>query len=194
MIHLFLIRHGETDWNRLGRFQGVRDIPLNDEGRRQARLLAETWTQEFDAVLSSPLARASETAAILAQARGLTPEPPLALLAERAYGEAEGLTLAERRDRYGDHVPGMEAPESVRARGLQFLKLMEERTGRIAAVSHGGLINALLWVVSGGAVGTGRTLLPNASVSEVVHGPAGWYVVSAGKTFDEAAEPLGLRD
>ncbi len=194
MIHLFLIRHGETDWNRVGRFQGVRDIPLNDEGRQQARVLAEVWNQELDAVLSSPLSRARETADILAQTRGLVVEEPIALLAERAYGDAEGLTLAERRDRYGDHVPGMEAPESVRARGMEFLKLMEARTGRIAAVSHGGLINALLWAVSGGAVGTGRTLLPNTSVSEVVHGPAGWYVVSAGRTFDQTAEPLGLRE
>jgi broad specificity phosphatase PhoE len=193
MIHLFLIRHGETDWNRLGRFQGVRDIPLNDEGRRQARTLAERWTQDLDAVISSPLARARETAAILAEVRGLSLEAPDALLAERAYGEAEGLTLAERRERYGDHVPGMEQPESVRSRGLEFLKLMEKRTGAIAAVSHGGLINALLSVVSGGAVGTGRSLLPNASVSEVVHGPSGWYVASAGRTF-EAAEPLGLRE
>jgi broad specificity phosphatase PhoE len=86
----------------------------------------------------------------------------------------------------------MEEPESVRSRGLAFLKKMEERKGIIAAVSHGGLINALLWVVSGGAVGTGRTLLPNASVSEVVHGPSGWYVASAGRTFE--AEPLGLRE
>ncbi len=192
MIHLFLIRHGETDWNRLGRFQGVRDIPLNDEGRRQARALAERWTQNLDAVISSPLSRARETAAILAEARGVSLESD-PLLAERAYGDAEGLTLAERRERYGDHVPGMEDPESVRSRGLAFLQRMEARTGTVAAVSHGGLINALLWAVSGGAVGTGRTLLPNASVSEVVHGPSGWYVASAGRTF-ETVEPLGLRE
>jgi broad specificity phosphatase PhoE len=194
MLHLFLIRHGETEWNRLGRFQGVRDIPLNDEGRRQARALAQTWDQELDLVFSSPLSRARDTALILAESRGLKVEIPDVRLAERAYGEGEGLTLAERKDRFGDYVPGMEAPESVRARGLEFLKSIEERTGRIAAVSHGGLINALLWAISEGAVGTGRSILPNASVSEIVLGPRGWFVSSVGRTFDQSAEPLGLRE
>ena len=194
MLHLFLIRHGETDWNRLGRFQGVRDIPLNEEGRRQALALARFWDQELDSIVCSPLSRARDTAQILARSRGLTVEVPDVRLAERAYGEGEGLTLAERKERYGDMVPGMEAPESVRARGLDFLKAMESRDGRIAAVSHGGLINALLWAVSEGAVGTGRSILPNASVSEVVMGPRGWFVASVGKTYDQSAEPLGLRE
>jgi broad specificity phosphatase PhoE len=120
MIHLFLIRHGETDWNRLGRFQGARDIPLNEAGRRQAEALARNWDQEFDVLFTSPLSRARETAGILAESRGLAVETPDPRLAERAYGEGEGLTLAERKERFGDHVPGMEEPESVRARGVEF--------------------------------------------------------------------------
>jgi len=194
MIHLFLIRHGETDWNRLGRFQGARDIPLNEEGRRQAEALARNWDQKFDVLFTSPLSRARETAAVLAESRGLAVEQPDPRLAERAYGEGEGLTLAERKERFGDHVPGMEAPESVRARGWDFLQSIEHRDGRFAAVSHGGLINALLWSISGGAVGTGRSLLANASVSEVVFGPHGWYVASVGRTFDQAVEAIGIRE
>ena len=93
MTTLLLVRHGETDWNRDGRWQGQSDTPLNELGRRQARELAEQL-DGVDVVYSSDLARARETAEILAERAGvevrLDPR-----LRERGFGAWEGLTLAE---------------------------------------------------------------------------------------------------
>ena len=195
MTTLHLVRHGETDWNRQGRFQGTRDIPLNDEGRNQALRLAESWDGKGDVLISSPLSRAWETAEILGIALGL-PEPAFnPLLVERHYGSGEGLTQVERLERFPDGiVPGVEAPELIRARARKFLEILadEHRGRRVVAVSHGGFINVVLSVVSGGEVGTGKTFLGNASVSTVVAGPGGWTVTEVGRTFE--TDPLGLKE
>jgi broad specificity phosphatase PhoE len=77
---IVLVRHGETDWNRDNRFQGHADPPLNDNGRAQARVLAaELRTQRFAAAYTSPLRRAAETAAILADGLGLEAVPETSL-------------------------------------------------------------------------------------------------------------------
>ena len=70
----YLIRHGETDWNKGGRYQGWTDIELNDAGREQARLLGLRFRHmPLDAVYVSPLKRAIATAEPMAKAKGLTP-------------------------------------------------------------------------------------------------------------------------
>ena len=78
MTMLYLVRHGETDWNRAHKIQGSTDIPLNDLGREQAatsgRLLAR---RQWDAVYASPLSRAFETASIIARETGL--QEPIAV-------------------------------------------------------------------------------------------------------------------
>jgi broad specificity phosphatase PhoE len=195
MTILHLVRHGETDWNRQGRFQGTRDIPLNDEGRRQARRLAEAWDAGGEVLISSPLSRARETAEILGRSQGLRDLSLEPLLVERHYGLGEGLTKEERADRFPDgRVPGVEEPESIQARARRFLDtLAQAHAGRrVVAVSHGGFINVVLSVVSGGEVGTGKTFLGNASVSTVARGESGWSVVEVGKVFEPAS--LGLRE
>jgi uncharacterized phosphatase len=195
MTTIVFVRHGETEWNRQGRFQGTQDIPLNEEGRRQARRLAEAWDEGGDLIVSSPLSRARETAEILASALGLTVLAVDPRLIEREYGSGAGLTLAERRDRFPDGaVPGVESIETIKARGLSFLDSvsLEHPGRRIVAVSHGGFINAVLALVSGGQLGTGKTFLGNASVSTVILGADGWSVEKVGKTFE--AEPLGLKE
>lgn len=195
MTTLLFVRHGETDWNRAGRFQGSQDIPLNDEGRAQARRLARQWDQGGDLVVASPLSRARETAEILASSLGfsvLTFDPRLI---ERSYGMGEGLTVAERQERWPDgQVPGIETVEALRARAQAFLEAvtLEHPGRRVVAVSHGGFINAVLSLVSGGALGTGKTLLGNASVSTVTLGAGGWTVVEAGRSLE--ARPLGLKE
>src|SRR5438876_6692501 len=88
---LILARHGETDWNRDGRFQGHADPPLNDRGREQARSLADALAdQPIEAIYSSDLRRAHETAQIVAQRQGLEVlvDPDLR---ERDVGEWSGL-------------------------------------------------------------------------------------------------------
>lgn len=97
---IFLIRHGATDWNHQGRRQGRRDIPLNEDGRAQMHRCGDALAGlKVDAILTSPLARATESAAILAEHFGISAdrirrEPGLI---ERDFGDIDGMTQAELR-------------------------------------------------------------------------------------------------
>jgi broad specificity phosphatase PhoE len=135
---LLLVRHGETDWNADGRLQGQTDRPLTDFGRRQARQLAEELGSEeleLDAIYSSDLARARETADIVGERLAL----PVALdadLREKDWGTWEGLTAVER-----DRVDfAGESTEAHQERTLRALRRIAERHpgGRVLVVTHGG--------------------------------------------------------
>jgi broad specificity phosphatase PhoE len=134
---LLLVRHGETDWNAEGRLQGHTDRPLSDYGRRQARRLAEELEgEELEAIYSSDLARAHETAEIVGERLGL----PVALepdLREKDWGTWEGLSAVER-----DRVEFVgESTEAHQERMLRALRLIAERhpgDGRVLVVTHGG--------------------------------------------------------
>jgi uncharacterized phosphatase len=149
MTELYLVRHGETDWNRQRRIQGLTDIPLNETGRAQARATGALLSRRsWDAVYASPLSRARETASIIAAELGL-PEPTLLdELVERNYGSAEGLDWmqVETRFPHGSEVPGRESRDDVGARVVPALiRLAEERAGQsLVIVSHGGAIRAVL--------------------------------------------------
>ena len=87
-----LVRHGQTDWNAERRLQGATDIPLNDVGREQAREAVATLADyQWDAIVSSPLSRAAETADLIAEGLGLTVARRIPELIERSFGPAEGL-------------------------------------------------------------------------------------------------------
>jgi broad specificity phosphatase PhoE len=134
---LLLVRHGETDWNADGRLQGHTDRPLSDHGRRQARKLAEELSgEEIEAVYSSDLARARETAEIVGDRLGL----PVELdpeLREKDWGNWEGLTAVER-----DRVEfAGESTEAYQQRMLRALERISERhpgDARVLVVTHGG--------------------------------------------------------
>jgi broad specificity phosphatase PhoE len=133
---LLLVRHGETDWNADGRLQGHTDRPLTDFGRRQARQLAEELDSEgLDAIYSSDLARARETADIV----GERLELPVVVdpdLREKDWGNWEGLTAVER-----DRVEFVgESTEAHQERILRALKRIAERhpDGHVLVVTHGG--------------------------------------------------------
>lgn len=149
MTDLYLVRHGETDWNRARRIQGLTDIPLNDTGREQARLTGMLLTRRPIArVIASPLDRARETGSIIARELGL-PEPELrGEFVERNYGAAEGLGFHEVDLRYpeGADVPGRESRDEVAARVVPALqRLAADYPGEaIVVVSHGGAIRAAL--------------------------------------------------
>ena len=146
---LYLVRHGETDWNSQRRIQGTTDIPLNDTGRSQAArtglLLAR---RQWDAVVTSPLSRAFETGSIIAAELGLPAPTTDARLVERNYGEAEGLDFEEMQRLFPEDtkVPGRERRSVVAARALEALMDIAHAhpDESIVVVSHGGLIRSVL--------------------------------------------------
>lgn len=179
-----LVRHGMTDWNQAGRLQGRTDVPLNDAGRVQAAQAAAALEGErWSAIYSSPLIRARETAAIIGRRLGLSPQTVPGLI-ERDYGPLEGLTRAEIERRYPDRArqpapPGVEPPEQVRARAEASLRTLARQHGGegIVVVSHGAWINALLYEISGGTMGTGITNLANGGISYLYWSDSkGWSI------------------
>jgi broad specificity phosphatase PhoE len=151
MTTLLLARHGETDWNREGRWQGWADPPLNDTGRAQARRLAdELRALAFDAVYSSDLRRAFETAEILAEPHGvpIVADPGLR---EIDVGSWSGLTRAEIGERFPDgERPDGETHEEHGGRVRTSVMRIARRHlgGRILLVGHGGTIRSIHDVIS----------------------------------------------
>jgi broad specificity phosphatase PhoE len=143
---ILLARHGETDWNRDGIWQGWADPPLNETGRAQARELAEQLRgTPFDAVYSSDLSRARETAEIVAAPHGV-PVVTDTGLREIDIGPWSGLTRAEIEARYPDgQRPGGETREQHAARVLEAVeRIARANLGRrILLVTHGGTMRAL---------------------------------------------------
>jgi alpha-ribazole phosphatase len=151
MTELILIRHGETDWNIEGRYQGQSDTPLNQTGIQQARDMAHRLRQaHFDAIFSSDLLRARQTAEILSEISGV----PLRVdprLREIHQGEWEGMLFSDIRARYAQAFeerlrnplevapPGGETVGQVRQRVLDAIQEIVEQFphGSIAIVSHG---------------------------------------------------------
>jgi broad specificity phosphatase PhoE len=150
---LILARHGETDWNREGRFQGHADPPLNERGREQAHALAQLLDHEpLDAIYSSDLRRAHETAQIVAEQKGLPvlvdPE-----LRERDVGPWTGLTLSEIEQRFPEQIrlwregtiSAGETRESLGARVVEAARRIARAhpDGHVLVVTHGGAARML---------------------------------------------------
>jgi len=142
---ILLARHGETDWNRDGIYQGWADPALNDAGRAQARELADRLAETpFDAVYSSDLRRARETAQIVAESHGV-PVVADAGLREIDVGSWSGHTHVEIEERFGGERPDGETREQHAARVLATVeRIARENVGRqILLVTHGGTLRAL---------------------------------------------------
>ncbi|ROP66718.1 histidine phosphatase family protein [Curtobacterium sp. PhB115] len=165
---LYLVRHGETDWNAQRRIQGSTDIPLNDTGRRQAAEAAELLTRRsFDAVVASPLVRAAETGAIIAARLGLDAPVSYPGLAERSYGEAEGLTDTEVVERYPhDDIPGRESRSALLARVTETLGEVAVRFdgGVVVVATHGAVIRSVVNAAAPGTADRHSTPIRNGSI------------------------------
>lgn len=153
MTLLYLVRHGETDWNLQRRIQGSTDIPLNETGRLQARRTGSLLARRsWDAIISSPLVRAVETATIIADELGLGAPEIVNAIVERAYGEAEGLDDRELARRFPGNTPvaGRESRQDVRARVMPALAaIAENRPGQhLILTTHGGVIRTVLETVA----------------------------------------------
>jgi probable phosphoglycerate mutase len=164
---LVLVRHGETDWNRERRWQGHADPGLNAAGRRQAAELAERLaSSSFDALYSSDLARARETAEIVAALLGLRVrlDPRLR---EVDVGEWSGLTSLEVEARYPerfrarhDGATPWTRGESYDAMSTRVLQALDEiaaahESGRVLVITHGGPMRAV-WLAGGGELSSWR--------------------------------------
>ena len=147
------MRHGESTWNAVRRWQGQADPPLTERGETQAAraAVAAAGHGPFDVVVTSTLQRAGRTGEIIAEGLGLEVSERLASLAERAAGDWEGLTRTEIEERFPGFLaadrrpPGYEADASVVARAdVALAWLADEFAGlTVLAVSHGGVIHAL---------------------------------------------------
>jgi uncharacterized phosphatase len=178
-----LVRHGETDWNLHRRYQGWEDIPLNETGQGQIQVVALAIAgEEWDAIVASPLSRAYATAEAIAaasrtlDASAIVTDPDLR---ERGYGDAEGLTLEERTVRWpGNDWPNLEAYDAMADRAMGALERMVStyRGQRVLVACHGGLINAVLARVSGGEVGTGKTVILNTARTFLTHREGAWSI------------------
>lgn len=166
MLNIYFIRHGETDWNREGRLQGQRDIPLNALGEQQAARvgahLAQLAGQRINTLpfFVSPLIRTRQTAEAARVALGL---PALsysieARLREISFGAWEGKTwpevkgidpagaVARKRDKWGFAPPDGESYEDVKSRILPFLETI---TQDCCIIAHGGIARAMLVHLAG---------------------------------------------
>ncbi|KDR29020.1 MULTISPECIES: histidine phosphatase family protein [Caballeronia] len=140
-MHIWLIRHGETEWSKSGQHTGTTDIPLTDEGRRQARALAPVLaSQSFDLVLTSPMGRAIETCRLAGLGDRATVESELH---EWNYGIYEGRTTPEIREEAPDWsvwsspIPEGENLADVGRRAQALIdKLLATNAMNIALFSH----------------------------------------------------------
>lgn len=168
---LFLFRHGETDYNKQHRFQGHLDIPLNQEGREQAKRLTQPlrWL-ECEEILSSDLSRAFETAQIAGSPLGL-PIFKTPGLREAFLGDAQGLTSSELEAQFGETLvnrwrspyrsdadvsyPGGETGSQVLERVLDSIQihLKETPASRIGIATHGGVIRRVVRSLIGESAG-----------------------------------------
>jgi len=161
MTEILLIRHGETDWNRVRRLQGHLDVDLNDVGRSQAQALSQALRQEKpDVIYASDLHRAFYTAQAVANLHNM-PVHKTNALRERCYGAFEGLMYDEISERYPEaykewrsHDPHARFPEGERVgetmqefytRAVQAVTtLAEQHKGqKLLLVTHGGVLDCL---------------------------------------------------
>ena len=174
-----LVRHGQTDWNVLGKLQGTTDIPLNNRGKKQADQCGSFLREsQWDAIITSPLKRAKQTAEIIQQKINV-PIIEMEEFMERNFGDAEGMTLKERRESFPDKkYPNQEEVISFHHRLKEGIQKINQKypEGRIVLVAHGAVINAILSGISEGKIGSGKTVLKNACLSNIYFRENKWWV------------------
>ncbi|MFC0273834.1 histidine phosphatase family protein [Metabacillus herbersteinensis] len=182
---LYIVRHGETDWNQQGKIQGHLDIPLNANGKHQAGLVAERLRGiEIDSIYSSDLSRAKETALIIAGVLNISNLESCRHLRERSFGAFEGsdiTSLLKTNPNYESnwHDEGeIESLHSVQKRAIsRVTELMIEARGKnILVVSHGVLIGTFLHYLANEEEGTNLTIVNNTSISSFEYDHPSWKV------------------
>ncbi|MBO5031851.1 MAG: histidine phosphatase family protein [Lachnospiraceae bacterium] len=202
-MKLYMIRHGETDWNVAKRFQGRSDIPLNEEGRRLARVTSEALREtHFTRIYTSPLKRAYETAMIIKRDRNI-PVINEPRIIEISFGEYEGLCCSKENynipdpefmnffDKPEAYKPpkGAESIEQLKKRTADFLqeivhnKTMENDT--ILVSTHGAALRGILSGINNVRIedfwkgGVHKNCA--VTIVEVKNGQA--FIIEEGKTY-----------
>lgn len=169
---IYLIRHGETDWNIERRLQGREDTELNANGIKQAEACGKAFRNiPVDGIVSSPLKRARQTAEIIASFLGGPKVTVDGDFIERDFGKLSGFTPEERESSgLSDESAGVESFGHLSGRLIGALRRYSEQGTyqHLIVVSHGAAINAVLAVLSNRRIGTGKTWLKNTSIN-VLH-------------------------
>ena len=164
MTRMILVRHGQTEWNRVERFRGRADVPLNEDGLRQAEATGRRVVKEWQpvAVYSSPLSRAVKTAEAITRHFNL----PVQIhhgIADIDYGQWQGLTPDEARERWPEihhawyyapqaaSIPGGETLDEIRVRAMQAVSEIAARHAgqAVALVSHTVVNRVILLAILG---------------------------------------------
>ncbi len=158
MLRIYFVRHGQTEWNFIKKFQGQKDIPLNDMGRQQAQQVADYLKKvPFDVMYSSDLSRAADTADVINVHHNLPIERD-SRLREKSFGCFEGFTAQEAQVKYPDirnayHadrlnfvIPGGESRLQFIIRVGEFLEQIHEKHAEqtVAIVAHGGVLGSMM--------------------------------------------------
>ncbi len=188
----YLIRHGETDWNRLKRVQGSIDIPLNSLGQEQANKLFRWFRdRQVDAIYASDLSRAYNTALSLAMNYRLGVKT-YAELRERSYGLIEGKSIDQFTLTHSEQINDwleldkyeIEPLTNVKQRVFSKIEeILQRHHGEsIAIVSHGGAIKAYLTMITHGEIGSGKIKIDNTSVTEIEYSNGTYRIVTLNDT------------
>ncbi len=192
---IFLVRHGQTEWNRTHKFQGRSDVPLNDEGRKQVKATAMVLKDiAFDAVYASPLSRAVETAKLI-----LSYHPSLPLIEEEGFiemelGDFDGMEAQQWMTDYQDFMkawrdnpgkmkmpgPNGECLEEVQARAIKALDDIVSRYGSDSTLlicSHNFVILSILCKAKGISLNQFRTLRQDTAAFSVIRKSGDQYTV-----------------
>jgi phosphoserine phosphatase len=199
---IFLIRHGESEWNAARRYTGLQDVPLNSLGRQQAICLADRLEHEpIAAIYSSPLRRAHQTAAALADRKGL----PVNLddrLREICHGAWEGLTPTQVENQFAEEyerwrslperalMPQGESLRDLLARVQAFRRDYEPHDGAVAIYSHDAVLRVLTLSMLGlGLEHFWKFSFENGSITKMDARDSGFYLT----TLNETAHLNGAR-
>ncbi|WP_456278490.1 histidine phosphatase family protein [Bacillus sp. AK128] len=179
MTTVCLIRHGETDWNVIGKLQGKTDIPLNARGISQAEECREYFKgANWDIVITSPLIRARRTAEIINEGIQI----PLVIMEEfqeKSFGEAEGMTVEERHAAFPDrNFTNQEETAVFHDRLIKGLDRINElyKDKKVLLVAHGAVIHALLKILSNGDAEIEKTPLRNACMNNLHFNEERWHI------------------
>ncbi len=185
-MKIYLIRHGQTDWNIKGKIQGGHDVLLNETGRRQAERLAEGMdSRPVSRIFTSTLKRAVETAEMINRRKNVE-ICPMPQLIEVEFGKWEGMTWDEIKEAYPKEYecwtlnpaevtpPGGESQEQVKNRCVWTIKEILKRTNGqedVAVVSHGATIANLISCMMGDNQEESGIIVENASITTVNYNP-----------------------